>query len=68
MVTLREITKENYEECLHLNIAESQKRFVSSNVHSLAQAWIYYDTAYPFAVLLCLDIMRLRDIILYGSL
>ena len=50
MVTLREITKENYEECLHLNIAESQKRFVSSNVHSLAQAWIYYDTAFPFAV------------------
>ena len=25
MVVLREITKENYEECLNLNIADSQK-------------------------------------------
>lgn len=50
MVELRKITKENYEECLKLNVAENQKEFVSSNVHSLAQAWIYYDTAFPFAV------------------
>lgn len=50
MVELREITKENYEECLHLKVAESQKAFVSSTVHSLAQAWVYYDTAFPFAV------------------
>ena len=50
MVELREITKENYEECLHLNVADSQKDFVSSTVHSLAQAWIYYDTAFPFAI------------------
>lgn len=50
MVELREITKENYEECLHLKAAESQKVFVSSTVHSLAQAWVYYDTAFPFAI------------------
>ena len=50
MVELREITKENYEECLDLKVAESQQGFVSSNVHSLAQAWAYYDTAYPFAI------------------
>lgn len=50
MVELREITKENYEECLSLNVADSQKRFVSTNAHSLAQAWVYYDTAFPFAV------------------
>ena len=50
MVELREITEENYEECLNLNIADSQKNFVSSNVHSLAQAWVYYDTAFPFAI------------------
>ncbi len=50
MVELRKITKENYEECLNLNIAESQKDFVSSTAHSLAQAWIYYDTAFPFAI------------------
>ena len=50
MVEVREITKENYEECLHLKTAESQKAFVSSTVHSLAQAWVYYDTAFPFAI------------------
>lgn len=50
MVELRKITKENYEECLALRIAENQQKFVSSTVHSLAQAWVYYDTAYPFAV------------------
>lgn len=50
MVELREITKENYEECLNLNIAKSQKDFVSSTAHSLAQAWVYYDTAFPFAI------------------
>ena len=50
MVELRKITKENYEECLNLNIADSQKNFVSSTVHSLAQAWVYYDTAFPFAI------------------
>ena len=50
MVVLREITKENYEECLNLNIADSQKNFVSSTAHSLAQAWVYYNTAFPFAV------------------
>lgn len=50
MVELRPITKENYEECLNLNVADSQKKFVSSTVHSLAQAWVYYHTAFPFAV------------------
>lgn len=50
MVELREITKDNYEECLNLSVAESQKNFVSSNSHSLAQAWVYYNTAFPFAI------------------
>ena len=50
MVELREITKENYEECLSLHVAENQKDFVSSTVHSLAQAWVYHDTAFPFAI------------------
>ncbi|MDE5819012.1 MAG: GNAT family N-acetyltransferase [Lachnospiraceae bacterium] len=50
MVELREITKENYEECLNLRVAEGRENFVSSTVHSLAQAWIYYDTAFPFAI------------------
>ena len=35
---------------LALRISESQKDFVSSTSHSLAQAWVYKDTAFPFAV------------------
>lgn len=50
MIELREITKENYEECLNLKIAENQQKFVSSNAYSLAQAWVYYKTAFPFAI------------------
>ncbi|MCH5263123.1 MAG: GNAT family N-acetyltransferase [Lachnospiraceae bacterium] len=50
MVELKEITKDNYEECLNLSVADNQRNFVSSNVHSLAQAWVYYNTAFPFAI------------------
>lgn len=50
MVELREITRDNFEECLNLDVADSQRAFVSSNIYSLAQAWVYYKTAYPFAI------------------
>lgn len=50
MVELREITRENYEECLALKVAEDQKNFVSPTMYSLAEAWVFYRTAYPFAV------------------
>ena len=49
MVELREITKENYAECLNLQVAVHQQKFVSSNAYSLAQAWVYNKTAFPFA-------------------
>lgn len=50
MVELRKITKENFEEVIRLDLAESQKSFVASNVYSLAQAGIYSETSYPFAI------------------
>jgi diamine N-acetyltransferase len=37
-ITLREITMENFRECLRLNVAEDQKGFVASNMYSLAEA------------------------------
>lgn len=37
-VVLREITKENFHECIRLQVAEEQKDNVASNVYSLAQA------------------------------
>ena len=49
-ITLREISRENLDEILALRVDESQKTFVSENGDSLAQAYVYHDTAYPFAV------------------
>ncbi len=50
MVELRTITKENLEEVLNLNVLEHQKSFVSSTMYSLAQAYAYRETAFPFAI------------------
>ncbi len=50
MVELRAITKDNLDEVLSLNILEHQKAFVSSTACSLAQAYVYRETAFPFAV------------------
>lgn len=50
MVELRTITKDNIEDVLKLNVFDYQKSFVSSTAHSLAQAYIYRDTAFPFAI------------------
>ena len=50
MVELRKINKDNYAECLDLKVSDEQKTFVAPNVYSLAQAWVFYDTAYPFAI------------------
>ncbi len=50
MVELREITKENYEVVLKLHVSEAQTAFVPTVAEALAQAWVYKDTAYPFAV------------------
>ena len=50
MVTLREITSENYDECLALKVHDDQKEFVVSNMKSLAEAWVFYTVARPFAI------------------
>ena len=50
MVELRAVTKDNLEEVLNLNVLEYQQAFVSSTACSLAQAYVYRETAFPFAV------------------
>jgi len=50
MVKLKEITADNYDDCLKLEVSDGQKNFVASNMYSLAQAWVFYNTAYPFAI------------------
>jgi diamine N-acetyltransferase len=48
-VSLREITPENFKECVNLKVAAAQSRFVASNVMSVAQSKIY-PTLAPMAV------------------
>ena len=48
-VTLREITPENFKECINLKVADDQKTFVAPNVTSIAQSKIY-PTVEPYAV------------------
>ena len=50
MITIKEITRDNIEDVLALRVDERQKTFVSTNGDSLAQAYVYPETAFPFAV------------------
>ena len=50
MVELRRINADNFDECIRLQISDAQKGYVASNLYSLAQAYAYHDTAYPFAI------------------
>lgn len=50
MVELRKVTKENLEELIRLRVAEDQASFVASNIYSIAQAYVYYKTFFPFAI------------------
>ena len=50
MVQLKKITKDNLDEVLALSVAEHQKSFVSTTADSLAQAYVYQNTAFPFAI------------------
>ena len=50
MITLKEITTENIDDVLALKVRDDQKSFVVTNAESLAKAYVYSKTAYPFAV------------------
>ncbi|WP_461614961.1 GNAT family N-acetyltransferase [Clostridium sp. Marseille-QA1073] len=50
MIRLEKISKDNYRECLRLQVAEYQTKFVTPNSKSLAKAYVYYDDAIPLAV------------------
>ena len=50
MVCLKPVSRENLDEVLGLRVRDDQKSFVSTTVESLAQAYVYSQTAFPFAV------------------
>ncbi len=49
-MNLEEIIKDKLADTIKLNISEQQKSFVSSTAYSLAKAYVYQETAFPFAV------------------
>ena len=61
-ISLREITPENFNECVNLKVGDAQKKFVASNVYSIAQSKIY-PTHLPFAVY---DGEEMVGFVLYG--
>lgn len=50
MIYLCEITKDNLDSVLALEVFDHQKAFVPSTAASLAQAYVYKEKAFPFAV------------------
>lgn len=50
MVRLKPVTRENLEEVLALRVGEGQEKYVISNAESLSRAYVYSETAYPFAI------------------
>ena len=50
MVHIEKVTQDNLDEVLRLKVNEDQCRYVSTTAESLAQAYVYKDTAFPFAV------------------
>ena len=50
MISLREITEENFIDAFHLKLADGQERFVSHPIRSLAQAYVYREQCQPFGI------------------
>ena len=48
-VTLRELTRDNWEECIRLRPREDQERFVESNLYSIAESR-FWPTYVPLAI------------------
>ena len=52
MIELKEITEENFDQCISLDPGVENKDFADRTAYSLAEAWLYYPDIRPFC--LCL--------------
>ena len=50
MITLKEITEENFIDAFNLKLGEGQEEYVSHPVRSLAQAYVYREQCQPFGI------------------
>lgn len=51
MIRLEKVNEKNFGKILDMKLPEEQNRFVAPNIVSMAQAWLYYDEARPYAVM-----------------
>lgn len=51
MIRLSPVNEQNFRSVVGLQLSAEQTHFVASNMMSLAQAWLYYGEARPYAVL-----------------
>ena len=49
-LTLKRIDESNFIDAFHLKLADSQEKFVSHPIRSLAQAYVYYHQCTPFGI------------------
>lgn len=50
LVELKKINKDNIDEVLGLKVSVEQSDFVQTTSYSLAKAWAFRNTAFPFAI------------------
>ena len=50
MISLREITEENFIDAFNLKLGEGQEKYVSHPIRSLAQAYVYREQCKPFTL------------------
>jgi len=50
MLEFKEITEDNFDECIMLKVNKEQSEIIASNVMSLAQCYVVGDTAKPFLI------------------
>lgn len=49
-LSLKKVNESNFIECFNLKLGYGQDKFVSHPIHSLAQAYVYYNQCSPFAI------------------
>ena len=62
-IQLLPVTKENWEACIELEVAEKQREFVAPNYYSILQS-IYEDNLYPYVIY---DEGTLVGFLMYGK-
>lgn len=50
MITLKKVDKDNFRKVVGMKLVNGGQEFVAANVYSLAQAWVFYEEARPFAI------------------